>query len=395
MTGHDTEADLIPISRVVLAGNEERYLVDAVRSTWLSQGSYVQRFEHDFAAFLDVPHAVSVCNGTCALDLALAALGIGPGDEVIVPTFTFAASINAVLHVGAEPVLVDCSPDHWNMDAVAWEGAVTSRTRAVMPVHLYGHPCDMERILDIARRRGIAVIEDAAEAHGAEVLGQKVGTLGDVGCFSFYGNKIITTGEGGMCVTRDPEIDRRLRNLRDHGMRPDRRYWHEEAGFNFRMTNLSAAVGVAQLEAIHRFLDRRREIGRAYVAGLDGMPGLTLFPDAPVGESVDWLFCAFFFEGGEAERDEALIALRDAGIDSRPTFYPAHTMPPYRELRRHGELANAERFGHSGINLPLHPAMTDTEVARVITTLKRIASRGRTPAGSGRGSAGLGIGPGR
>ena len=374
MSGHDSPPDFIPISRIVLAGNEERYVLDAVRSTWLSHGSYVQRFEQEFAAFLNVSHAASVCNGTCALDLALAALDIGRGDEVILPTLTFAATLNAVLHVGAEPVLVDSSPNHWNMDPLAWEGAVTSRTRAVMPVHLYGHPCDMEPILEIARRHGLAVIEDAAEAHGAEVLGQKVGTLGDVGCFSFYGNKIITTGEGGMCVTRDPAIDRRLRNLRDHGMRPERRYWHEEVGFNFRMTNLSAAVGVAQLEAIHRYLARRREIATAYTAGLAGVAGLTVFADAPVGHKVDWLYCAFYFDGGETERDEVLRALREAGIDGRPTFYPAHTMPPYEHLRRHGDLANAERFGHSGINLPLHVAMTDADVARVVTTVRRIAS---------------------
>jgi perosamine synthetase len=380
MTTPAMPKDSLPISRVVLAGNEERYVVDAVRSTWFSVGRYVQRFEADFAAFLDVPHAVSVCNGTCALDLALAALGIGPGDEVIVPSLTFAASINAVLHVGAEPVLVDSSPDHWNMDPVAWEVAISPRTKAVMPVHLYGHPCDMGPILEIARRRDLFVVEDAAEAHGAEVLGQKVGTVGDIGCFSFYGNKIITTGEGGMCVTADSEIDRRLRNLRDHGMRPERRYWHEEVGFNYRLTNVCAAIGVAQLEAIHRFLERRKEIGAAYQAGLAGVPGLTLFPEAPVGEKVDWLFCAFLFEGGEAGRDDMLRSLRDAGIDGRPTFYPAHTMPPYRHLRRHGDLANAERFGHSGINLPLHPAMTEAEVERVITTVRRIAAQHAAPA---------------
>jgi perosamine synthetase len=375
MNGDDSEAALIPISRVVLTGNEERYVTDAVRSTWLSQGKYVQRFEEDFAAFLSSAYAVSVCNGTCALDLALAALGIGPGDEVIVPTFTFAASVNAILHVGAEPVLVDCSPDHWNMDPVAWEGAVTPRTRAVMPVHLYGHPCDMDSIVEIARRRGLAVIEDAAEAHGAEVLGRKVGTIGDIGCFSFYGNKIITTGEGGMCVTGDAEIDQRLRNLRDHGMRPERRYWHEEVGYNFRLTNLSAAIGVAQLEGIAGFLDRRAEIGRAYAEGLAEVPGLTLFPEAPVGKKVDWLFCAFLFDGGEAVRDDIIRGLRDFGIDSRPTFYPAHVMPPYRGLRRHGDLAHAERFGRSGINLPLHPALTGHEVERVVAAVRRVMSR--------------------
>jgi perosamine synthetase len=371
---HSTPDNTLPISQVVYSGNEERYVTDAVRSTWLSTGSYVQRFEADFATFLDTPYAVSVCNGTCALDLALAALGIGPGDEVIIPSLTFAASVNAALHVGAVPVLVDSSPQHWNMDPVSWEDAITGRTKAVMPVHLYGHPCDMGPILEIAERRGLFVVEDAAEAHGAEVLGRKVGTLGDVGCFSFYGNKIITTGEGGMCVTRDAGIDQRLRSLRDHGMRPERRYWHDEVGFNFRLTNLCAAVGVAQLEGIFQFLDRRREIGLAYAAGLADIPGLMIIPDALVGEKVDWLFCAFLTEGGEAERDEVLRQLRQRGIDSRPTFYPAHTMPPYRELRRHGPLANAERFGHSGINLPLHPAMTDHDVTRVIESVREILS---------------------
>jgi perosamine synthetase len=376
MSGSGADGEFIPVSRIVLAGNEERYVVDVVRSTWISSaGDYVRRFEQEFAAWLGAPHAVSVCNGTCALDLALAALDIGPGDEVIVPSLTFAASVNAVLHVGAVPVLVDSAADHWNMDAHAWEAAVTPRTKAVMPVHLYGHPCDMAPILEIARRHGLFVIEDAAEAHGAQVLGRRVGTLGDIGAFSFYGNKIITCGEGGMCVTSDAAVDARMRMLRDHGMRPDRRYWHEEVGFNFRMTNLTAAVGVAQLEGIDGFLARRAEIARGYQEGLADVKGLRIIPRPQAGSKVDWLFCAFVEDAGQQGRDALLRELVAVGVDCRPTFYPVHVMPAYTGIRTSGTLANAERFGLTGINLPLHPGLTDDDVARVTAAVRDIAPR--------------------
>lgn len=375
-------ADFIPISRIVYAGNEEAYVADAMRSTWISSGGeYVRRFESDFAAYLGVPHGVGVCNGTCAIDLALAALGIGPGDEVIVPSLTFAASVNAVLHVGATPVLADSSADHWNMDPVRWEELISPRTKAVMPVHLYGHPCDMATVMEIARRRGLFVVEDAAEAQGAELLGKKLGAIGDIGCFSFYGNKIITTGEGGMCVTADSRLNERLRRLRDHGMRPERRYWHEEAGFNFRITNLNAAVGVAQLEGIDRFLARRAEIAELYAEGLRGIPGLSIVEHAPFGKKVDWLFCGFVFDAGESGRDALLARLPASGVDSRPTFYPVHLMPPYRALRR-SSMDNAEKFGLSGFNLPLHAGLTDSEVARVIAAVTTALGALAVPAGA-------------
>ena len=375
--------EFIPISRITYAGNEEKYVADAMRSTWISSaGEYVRRFESDFAAYLRVPYGVGVCNGTCAIDLALAALGIGPGDEVIVPSFTFAASVNAILHVGAKPVLADSAADHWNMDPGAWEELITPRTRAVMPVHLYGHPCDMATIMPIARRHSLFVVEDAAEAQGAEVLGHRVGAIGDIGCFSFYGNKILTTGEGGMCVTSDPALNERLRRLRDHGMSPERRYWHEDVGFNFRITNLNAAVGVAQLEGIERFLSRRAEIARLYADGLRETPGVSFIADAPFGTKVDWLFCGFLFEAGEAGRDALLRALPAVGVDSRPTFYPVHLMPPYRELARGRSFPNAERFGLTGFNLPLHVALTNADVERVVVAVHAAMTSIAVPAGA-------------
>jgi perosamine synthetase len=369
----------IPISSAVFEGNEEKYVTDAVRSTWVSSlGEYIDRFEHDFAAFLGAKHAVSVSNGTCALLLALKALDIGPGDEVVVPSFTFAATVNTILHAGATPVLVDCMPDHWNMDPAEFEKAITPATKAVIPVHLYGHPCDMGSIMRIAQRHRIFVVEDAAEAHGAECTGKRVGTIGHIGCFSFYGNKIVTTGEGGLCVTDDPRLDGRMRKLRDHGMNKERRYWHEEIGYNFRLTNLNAAVGVAQMERIDYFLRRRSELARMYEQGVSGIPELRTYPESPYGEKIDWLFCAFVQPDSAVGRDSLLARLREYRIDARPTFYPVHLMPPYLRDRRVGSLVHAVRFGLSGINLPLYPALTGGHVDYIVDSLREIFNRARS-----------------
>lgn len=363
----------IPVSEVCFAGNERRYVSDAVDSTWVSsKGKYIDEFEKKFSSYTGAKHAVCISNGSCALILALKALGIGQGDEVIVPSLTFAASVNSVLHLGATPVMVDCEPDFWNIDAKQIEKAITKKTRAVMPVHLYGQPCNMKAILRIAKKFGIFVVEDAAEAQGAKCMEKNVGTLGEIGCFSFYGNKIVTTGEGGMCVTNDAELGRLMRQLRDHGMNPDRRYWHEKIGYNFRMTNVNAALGVAQMEGVAKFIARRAELARLYEKGIASIDGLKVYPKSPYGSKVDWLQCAFVTKDFPISRDELINKLKKYKIDSRPTFYPVHMMPPYKNCRVVGDMKNSKKFGLSGINLPLYPEMKDEDVHYIIEALREL-----------------------
>lgn len=370
----------IPVSKVVLVGLEEDYVQDAVRSTWVSSvGPYVERFEADFAAFVGTSRAVSVCNGTCALHLALRASDVGPGDEVIVPSLTFAATANAVIQAGARPVLVDCLPDHWNLDPDQVARAVSSKTRAVIPVHLFGHPCDMDRIMEIAGFHDLTVIEDAAEAHGASWGGRRTGAIGHIGCFSFFGNKVITTGEGGMCVTSSAELAERMRLLRNQGMTPGRRYWHEEPGFNYRLTNVAAALGVAQLAEIESVLSRRAALAAAYGEGVASIDGLEVVPPPNGGMAIDWLFCVLLREGSRGRRDEISARLADRGVETRPFFFPLHVMPAFEGSRRVGDLANAERFSASGLCLPLHLGLSEEDVERIVAILREsLAHEART-----------------
>jgi perosamine synthetase len=363
----------IPVSEVVYLGNEERYALDAIRSTWISStGRYVGRFEDEFASFIGVPHGVSVANGTCALHLALEALDVGVGDEVILPSLTFGATANAVIQAGARPVLVDSSVHHWNMDPTEVARAVSSRTRAIIPVHLFGQACDMGALLEIARAHGLSVVEDAAEAHGASWEGRKVGGIGDIGCFSFYGNKVITTGEGGMCVTASADLARRMNSLKSHGMTPQRRYWHEEPGFNYRLTNVAAAIGVAQLEGIEQALSRRAEIARIYREGLSSIPGLLVHPEPTIGTEIHWLFCVFLAPGSRVGRDDLMVRMAGKGVETRRVFTPMHAMPAFKDARRVGKLTNAERFSDSGICLPLHLGLSDEDAWSVVQVMHDI-----------------------
>ena len=277
----------LPVMEPTLGGNEMKYVVDCIATNWISsQGSYVKTFEKSFSSFLSMDYALTTSNGTCALHLALLALEIGPGDEVIVPDLTFAASANAVIHAGAKPVLVDVSGKHWGMDPGCVEAAITRKTKAIMPVHLYGHPCEMEPLIKLAKTHRLSIVEDCAEALGAQYKGRKVGTFGDISCFSFFSNKVITTGEGGMVVTNHEKLNHKMAILRDHGMSRSRRYWHETVGFNYRMTNLQAAVGLAQLEQIDRFLKNRRQIAGIYAAQLKDIKGITLPPEMPWAQNI-------------------------------------------------------------------------------------------------------------
>src|ERR1041384_62037 len=266
----------VSVSAPMLVGNEKAYVLDCLESSWISSsGEYVERFESSFADFCEARYAISCCNGTVALHLALVALGVGPGDEVIVPTLTFIATANAVTYCGAKPVFVDVDPDSWTIDPSRIQEKITSRTRGIILVHLYGHPCDLDPILSLASRHNLFVVEDAAEAHGAEYKGRKVGALADIGIFSFYGNKVMTTGEGGMLTTNDSAIANKARLLRGQGMDPQSRYWHEVIGFNYRMTNVAAAIGLAQLEKIDWHLSRRAEVNNYYRELLADFPGVS------------------------------------------------------------------------------------------------------------------------
>jgi len=351
-------------------GNELEYLTDCVKSGWISSaGRYVRRFEEEFASYIGCKYGVALHTGTAALHLSIAALGIGPNDEVIVPTLTFASTANIVYFTGAKPILVDVEKDTWNIDPEILEQKISGRAKAVIPVHLYGHPCDMDRIIEIADKHEIAVIEDAAEAHGAEYKGKKVGILGTVGCFSFFGNKIITTGEGGISVCNDQELAEKMAKLRDHGMSRRKKYWHDEIGFNYRMTNLQAAVGVAQLERIDFFLKRKQEIARFYKSYLSEIQGIIMPPEKEWAKNVYWMFSILIDrEYYRIKKDDLMDALLQKGIETRPIFYPLHRMPPYKQ---DGLFPNAEYISDSGLNLPSGVTLKDEEIEYICETLKK------------------------
>lgn len=343
-----------------LAGRELEYVTDAVKSGWVSSlGAYVTRFEEEFAEFCGTSHAISVSNGTVALHLALHAMGIGQGDEVIVPDLSFIASANAVLMTGAKPVFCDVDPDSLCIDPSQLEALITPRTRAVMPVHLYGHPADMEAILAVARAHKLYVIEDAAEAHGSAIGSMRVGSFGDCATFSFYANKNITTGEGGMVVTNDEALAREIRTLRDHAMSPTKRFWHDQMGFNYRMTNLQAALGCAQMEQIDGFLEARRALYEGYAQRLSNLPGLRLNREAPGTTNSFWMVCVELEGAQTHERDRFCNALRERGVDTRPYFFPMSDMP-YMEGPAPTPVSH--RVSASGFNLPTYIGLTQDDL---------------------------------
>ena len=359
----------LPVAEPSLGEKELLYVSECVLTGWVSSaGKFVTRFETAFADFCGTRYAVATSNGTTALHLALLALDIGPGDEVIVPTFTFIATANAVTYTGARSVFVDSDPETWNIDPNLIEAAITPRTKALIPVHLYGHPADMDPILDIAARHNLAVIEDAAEAHGAHYKGRRVGNIGDISIFSFYGNKIITTGEGGMVVTNRADLAEKVHMLRDHGMSKERRYWHPVLGYNYRMTNLQAALGVAQMERIETILANKLKVAAMYKHNLQDLKGVTLPPNADWAENVFWLYTVLIDEQEfDMSRDEIMASLKLAGVDSRPTFPPVHQQPIYDTGQT---FPIAEQLGKTGLSLPSLPNLQEIEVARVAQKLR-------------------------
>jgi perosamine synthetase len=363
---------MIPVFAPWLPASARSYVLDCVDSGWVSSlGKYVPRFEEELAAFCEARHAVATSNGTVALHLALAVLGIGPGDEVLVPDLTFIATANAVRYTGATPVLVDVDRATWGIDPEDVRRKLTPRSRAIIPVHLYGRPVDLDPLLDMARRHGLMVVEDAAEAHGARYKGRRVGALGQVGAFSFYGNKVFTTGEGGALVTNDAKLAERAAFLRDHAMDPHRRYFHTEVGFNYRMTNIQAALGCSQLEHAEEILRRRQGIAHAYDEGLAGIRGIAFPRPAALEESICWMYSVLVEPAFGLGRDAVSAELRARGIDSRPFFVPLHEMPPYRA---EAPFPVSSELSRQGINLPSGTALTPEEIATVCRALRELAN---------------------
>ncbi|GAB4547208.1 MAG: DegT/DnrJ/EryC1/StrS family aminotransferase [Anaerolineae bacterium] len=374
----DLQSRVIPVCEPTLGGNEARYVLDCIESNWISSaGKYIPRFEEAFAALCDTRYGVACANGTVALHLALATLGIGPGDEVILPAFTMIATINAVTYTGATPVLVDSEPHTWNMDLNQVADKITPRTRAVMPVHTYGHPVDMDPLMAMAERHGFYVIEDAAEAHGAEYKGRKAGSLGQAGCFSFYANKIITTGEGGMITTNDPDIARLARNLRDHAFSEERHFWHKYLGYNYRMTNMQAAVGLAQTEQMASFVEARRANAARYTAALSQIPGIVTPPEADWARSVFWMYSILVEDDFGMNRDGLRAFLANHGIETRTFFIPMHLQPIYYQAFKGQRYPVAEMLCQRGFYLPSASSLTAREVD-YITDMVRQAHQAAT-----------------
>ena len=362
----------ISVAAPVLNGNEKQYVMDCLESTWISStGKYIKRFEDAFADFCQVKHAVSCSNGTTALHLALMALGVGPGDEVIVPTLTFVATANAVTFCGARPVFVDAQPDTWNIDPRLVEDKFTPRTKGIIVVHLFGHPVDMDPIMSLARRHGLFVIEDAAQAHGAEYKGKKVGSISDVATFSFYGNKIVSTGEGGMVVTDDDAIADKINLLKNHGMDPNRRYWHPVIGYNYRLTNVAAAIGLAQLEKVDWQLKRRQEVVSWYREFLGSVEGLGFQSEKEWAKHVWWMFSVVPAARGSRSRDAIMRQLQDEGIETRPVVVPIHQLPPYVDSVRGQNFPVADLISRNGINLPTWAGLTRDDVSYVCNQFLR------------------------
>lgn len=358
-----------PVAAPDLSGNEAAYVAECLRSTRISsQGAFLDRFERQVAERVGAREAVATSNGTTALHVALLALGIGPGDEVIVPALTFVATANAVVYCGAKPVIADCLPDTWCMSPESARRLIGPRTRALVPVHLYGHPCNMPALAALAAEHGLAIVEDAAEALGAEIEGRPVGNWGRAATFSFFGNKIVATGEGGMVVTDDAALADRVRRLRGQGVDPQRRYWHDTLGYNFRLTNLAAAIGVAQMERLDAFLAARRRIANWYRRELASVPGLTLPTERTGARHAYWMYTVL--APPQVDRDALMRRLADAGIETRPVFYPLHELPVHQGARTDRDCPVARAVARCGVSLPTYTELTAHDVAFISAALR-------------------------
>ena len=364
----------IPLYQPDLTGNEKKYVMDCVETGWISSiGEYVKRFEDAVAAYTGAKYAVSICNGTAALHAGVLALGIGEGDEVIVPTLTYIASVNAIAYTGAKPVFCDSNKADWNIDASQIKKKITKKTKAILPVHLYGFPCDMAHIREIANEYGLKIIEDCAESLGAKIGEKHTGTFGDVGMFSFFGNKTVTTGEGGMLVTSDEALYDKIRMIKGQGQSFTKRYWHEILGYNYRMTNIQAAIGLAQMERIDYILNRKREIAKIYKELLKDVQGIVFQNAADGVTGSDWLVSVLLPEGTDMEA--VMRNMAEDGVDTRPVFYRADEMPMYSSSGNGEEFPVAADISSRGISLPSYPALKDEEIKTVSDSLKRSLTR--------------------
>lgn len=356
----------IPISGLTVGDAERRYVNEALDEGQISGGRFVDELERRFATLAGTRHGVATSNGTTALHLALVGMGVRPGDEVIVPSMTFVATANAVAYCGAKPVLVDVDPETWCIDPTEIARVLSTRTCGIIPVHLYGHPAQMEGINAAAERAGLWVLEDAAEALGTRFQGRHVGGLSRAAVFSLYGNKTITTGEGGIITTNDDTLAARLRILRAHGMSPERRYWHEVVGYNYRMTNLQAAFGVGQFERLERHVAKKRDIAAMYVKGLSGLSDITLPVERSWASNSYWMSSILFKDG--AQRDRMARSLAGEGIETRPFFVPVHELPPYRDARA---CPVSGDIGRRGMSLPSGVDLTIGQVEEVVEAIRR------------------------
>ncbi len=351
-------------------GKEELENVsEALRTGWISSnGHFIKDFESAFSKYIGTKHGVAVYNGTVAIHLALVALGVKKGDEVILPSLTSIACANAIAYTGAKPVFADSDREYWCVSPEDIKKRISKRTKAIMVVHIYGHPCDMDPIMEIADEKGIPVVEDCAEAHGGEYKGRKVGSFGAINCFSFYGNKIITTGEGGMCLTDDDELAERMMILKNQGTKPEFRnkYYYDMVGFNYRMTNVQAAIGLAQMDKLDYLIKQKRRIAAEYNSRFKANNDVTTAPEMPWAKNVYWYYSILVRKG---LRDRTMQTLEKQGIESRPFFYPIHMLPHFKTGVK---LKNAELLGFAGINLPSGPQLTSHDIGRVVDAVSSI-----------------------
>jgi perosamine synthetase len=366
----------IPVNEPLLDGNEEKYLVECIRTGWISsEGPFVARFEEQFAARVGRKHGVAVANGSVALDAAVVALGIGAGDEVILPSSTIISCAAAIVRAGATPVLVDSDPRTWNMDVGQVEARITPRTRAIMAVHIFGLPVDMDPLLALARKHGLKVIEDAAEVIGQAYRGRPCGSLGDLSTFSFYPNKHVTTGEGGMIVTDDDALAGKCRGLRNLCFKPEQRFVHDELGWNFRLSNLQAALGVAQLERLDKSVAIKRRMGERYTELLKGTRGLQLpVTSTPAADNIYWVYGLVLEDDVPFDAREAMARLAKLGIGTRPFFWPMHEQPVFRRMGLFAGESHpvAERIARRGFYIPSGMALSGEQIERAAVAIKEI-----------------------